>query len=139
MAKSTALNVTQNVNNPGGSIAPADTTTKKTIYTAASNDAVLKVLSCTSTDTAAQNVQLWINDGSADRLLGTIPVPANSGNNGTAASVDILSGTLIPGLGQDQNGKKILSLKAGNIVKVSSLATVTTAKQLDFLGVAEEY
>ena len=139
MAKSTAFNVTQNIRFATGQILPADTTTKKTIYTAGVDDAVLKTLHCTSTDTAAMNVQLWVNDGAADRLVGTINVPANSGNNGTAPSVDMLSGTAIPGLGFDQNGKRILMLKAGALVKVAVLVTVTAAKQIDFFGAAEEY
>lgn len=139
MPKSTAFNVTQNINFAGGQILPADTTTKKTIYTASANDAVLKSLNVTSTDTAAMNVALYVNDGTADRLLGTINVPALSGFNGTAPAVDMLNGTQIPGLAFDQNGKRILSLKAGAIVKVAVLVTVTAAKQIDFLGVAEEY
>lgn len=139
MPKSTAFNVTQNIAAASGSIAPADTTTKKTLYTASANDAVLKSLTITSTDTAAQNVQIFVNDGTADRLLGTINVPANSGNNGTVASVDGLTGNMLPGLSFDQNGKRILPMKVGHILKVSSLVTVTAAKQLDFFGTVEEY
>ena len=139
MAKSTSLNVTQQIEFAAGQILPADTTTKKTLYTASSDDAVLKSLMATSTDTAAMNVALYVNDGTADRLIGTVNVPALSGSNGTAAAVDLLSGTAMPGLGFDQNGKRILSLKNGAILKAAVLVTVTAAKQIDILGVVEEY
>lgn len=139
MAKTTNFYVTQTLAFATGEILPADTTTKKTVYTAPTDGAVLKTLHCTSTDTAAMNVQLWVNDGSTDRLLGTIAIAANSGNTGAIASVDMLSGTLIPGLGYDQNGKRVLSLKGGAILKVAALVTVTAAKKLDFLGIAEEF
>lgn len=139
MAKSATLNVTQRTTHAAGNILPADTTTKKTIYTASADDAVIKTLNITSTDTAAMNVQLYVNDGTADRLLGTIPVPALSGTNGTVISVDMLDGSKIPGLAYDMNGKRILALKAGAIVKVAVLVTVTAAKQIDIYGTVEEF
>ena len=137
MAKSTLLNITQRLKFASGSIAPADTTTLKTLYTASADDAVLKSLLITSTDTAIQNVQLFVNDGTADRLIGTINVPANAGNNGSVASVDALNGTMLPGLPYDQNGKRILPMKAGAILKAAVLVTVTAAKMSVFLGTVE--
>lgn len=139
MAKSTNFNVTQDIVYVSGTITNADTTTKVTIYTAGADDAVVKSVHCTSTDTSAANVQIWLNDGTNDRLLGTINVPAGSGNNGTLASVDLLDGDMIPGLSYDQNGKRILPMKGGTTLKVAVLVTVTATKQLYFVGAVEEY
>lgn len=145
MTKSSTLNVTQNLKNPSAQILPADTTTAKQLaigasaYSAGANDAVLKSLCITSTDSAAQNVQIILNDGTNDRILGTVPVPANSGTNGVAAAVDALASGMLPGLPLDQNGKRQLPLQGGFILKVKSLATVTAAKNIDVTAVIEEY
>lgn len=139
MAKTTSLFLTKNFANPCVTFLPADTTAKKNIYTATGDDAVVKVLSVVSTDSTAANVQLWLYDGVSDRLLGTIGVPLLSGSNGSAPAIDALNGVLIPGLGFDQNGKRVLGMKAGYILKASLLATLTAAKELHIVGVVEEY
>lgn len=139
MAKSSTLNVTQNIKNPGVSIANADGTTAKTLYTADADDAVVKAILLTSTDTAAQNVQIILNDGTTDRVLGTVPVAANAGTNGTVVGVDGLSGTWLPGLPLDQQGKRVLALAANQVLKVKSVAAVTATKTIDAVAVVEEY
>lgn len=139
MAKSTSLNVTQNIANPGVTILPADTTSFKALHTAGANDDVIKSLMITSTDSAAMNVQLAINNGSSDFVIGTVAVPANSGTNGTAAAVDALASAVMPGLPLDQNGKRVLPLKGTYILKARVLVTVTTAKQVDLCAVVEQY
>lgn len=138
--KTATFPVTQNVVHPRAAIAPADTTTLKTAYTAGANDAVLKALNAATTETAAANaIAVWLNDGTADSLLGTIPVPANAGFNGVVPSVDLLDGRYIPSLGYDQQGKRVLQLKAGSIIKVGVLTTVATGKTVYVSGAAEEY
>jgi hypothetical protein len=139
MPKTITLPATQNIKNPTVSILPADGTAFKAIYAAGANDAVVKSLMLNSTDTAAQNVQLAYNNGSADFILGTVPVPALSGTNGVAPSVDALSRTWLPGLPYDQNGKSVLPLQAGYILKARSLVAITAAKQIDVTTVVEEY
>jgi hypothetical protein len=141
MAKTTTAPFLQNTNNADGTILPADTTTKKTIFTAGANDSVVKSLMLASTDTAAMNVQLFVNVGGAgtDRLLATIPVPANSGNLGTVPSVDVLRSSLFPALSFDAFGNKIINLKAGSLLKAAVLVTVTAAKQIDIFGEAGDF
>ena len=139
MAKSTALNVTQNVANPCVTILPADATAFKTVHTAGVNDDIVKSLMIASTDTAAMNVQLAINTGAADFILGTVNVPIASGTNGTAASVDALASSMLPGLPLDQSGKRVLPLKAGYVLKARVLVAVTAAKQVDISSVVEQY
>lgn len=140
MAKTAnSVPTTQNLKFAGYSILPADTTTYKTLYTAGANDAVVKSVMCASTDTAARNVVLVYYDGTNNFILGTVLVPLNSGNTGAAAAVDLLSSTLLPGLPFDQNGKRILPMQAGHILKVGVLVAVTAAKQIDCTALVEEY
>lgn len=139
MAKSQNLNITQEINTAAAQILTADTTTKKTLYTASADDAVVKSLMATSNDTAAMNIALYVNDGTLDRWIGTVNVPTLSGTNGTAPAVDLLSGTAMPGLTFDQNGKRVLPMKNGHILKAAVLVTVTAAKEVNIFGVVEEY
>lgn len=139
MAKQSNLYITRTIKTPGVSIANADGTTAKTLYTAGADDAVMKSLMITSDDSAAQNVQVILNDGSTDRVLGTVPVPANAGTNGTIVAVDAFSATMLPGLPVDQNGKRVLPLQATHVVKLKSVAAVTAAKTISGVAVVEEY
>jgi hypothetical protein len=139
MAKSTNLNFTQEVNLVGKRLTSTDTTTYVTLYTASADDAVVKSLTVTTTDTAAVNLKIAINDGTTDFLLGTVRVALASGTDGAAASVDILGSSLLPGLPRDLNGRSILPLKNGHILKIGCLATMTAAKQTDVIAVVEEY
>lgn len=139
MAKSTTLNVTQNVANPCVTILPADGVAFKAVAVAGANDDVIKALMISSTDTAAVNVQLAINNGVADFILGTVNVPIASGTNGVAAAVDALASAMLPGLPLDQNGKRVLPLKATYTLKARVLVAVTAAKQVDITSVVEQY
>jgi hypothetical protein len=139
MAKTTTLPLTQNLNVKGVTILPADTTALKTIYTGGSNDAILKALNITSTDTSVRNVALWLSDGTTDFLLGTMPIAATSGFDGVTPAVDGLSGLLTPSLPFDNNGKRVIPMKVGSVLKIGSLTTVTTAKQITALALIEEF
>ena len=139
MAKSQNLNFTQTSKLSGVKILPADTTALKTLFTAGSNDAIVKAINVQSTDTAARVVQLWVNDGSTDFMIGAVNIPLRAGDNGTAATIDLLGGTLMPSLPYDANGKRVLLLPAGYILKVNSQATVTAAKEITFVCMAEDY
>jgi hypothetical protein len=139
MAKSQALNFTQTLKLSAAVIAPADTTTAKTVFTAGTDDAVVKAINVASTDTAARVLSLFVNDGSNDILIGRVNIPANSGNNGTAATVDLLGGTLMPSLPYDANGKRVLPLPAGYILKAGTTTTVTSATAITVTAIAEDY
>jgi hypothetical protein len=139
MPKSTNLNFTQNIKLTGAKILPADASALVTLFTAGTNDSVVKAINVQSTDTAARVVQLWVNDGTTDFLIGAVNVPLNSGNTGTAAAIDLLGGTLMPSLPYDSNGKRILPLPAGYTLKVNSQSTVTAAREITFTCMAEDY
>ena len=139
MAKSTNLNFTQTIKLSAAVITPTETTTAQTVFTAGSNDAVVKAINVASTDTAARVLSLFVNDGSSDILIGRVNIPANSGNNGTAAAIDLLGGTLLPSLPYDANGKRILPLPAGYILKAGTTTTVTSAQSITVTAMAEDY
>jgi hypothetical protein len=139
MAKSQALNVTQNIKTPGVSFVNADGVANKTIVTAGVNDSVVKSIMVTSSDTAVVNLKVSVSDGVTSRIIGVVAVAIASGTNGAAASVDLLNAASLPGLPLDQNGKRILPLQAGYLVQVAPLVAVTAAKNVDVVAVVEDY
>lgn len=139
MAKSTNLNFTQDIANPIKRLQNSNGTTPVSLYTASANDAVLKCLIATSTDTSAVNLQVFVDDGTTVGLLGTVRIPAASGTDGATASVDILNSSLLPGLPVDMNNRRILPLAAGYVVKVAPLVAITSTKQVDLISSSEEY
>ena len=111
----------------------------KELYTSATNDSVVKAINVASFDSAARVMKLWIISNDAQPILiGAVNIPANSGNNGTAAAVDLLGGTLLPSLPYDANGKRVLALKAGQKIAVS-VPTVTAGTQINVSAQIEEY
>ena len=115
----------------------------KTIYTSNTNDAVVKALNISSTDTAARNMSFWITDpGGNNYLLGVVAVAASSGFNGSTSTVDALGGTLMPSLPYDANGKRVLPLKAGYKLSASSPGTsppITAGTLIYVSAMIEEY
>lgn len=116
-------------------IIAADTTTQKTLFTAGALGSKLFALNIASDDTAAMNVQFSILRSSVNTLLGTINVPALSGSNGTAPSVDGLNDTLLPGLPKDNDGQHYLPLMSGDVLQAKVLVTVTAAKTVHLLAI----
>lgn len=111
----------------------------KEIYTASSNDAVVKGINVASFDTAARVMSLWIVGADAQPILiGAVNIPLRSGDNGTAASVDLLGGTLMPSLPYDSNGKRILPLQTGQKLAMS-VPGVTAGTQINVTAQIEEY
>lgn len=141
MAKQTSLFLPVGFVSAGVTIVAADTTAWKTVYTASSNDAVLKALACTSDDTAARNVRLGIDVGGAGtvRQIGAVNIPIAAGTDGATNAIDLLNAAALPFLPVDRSGKRIIPLQAGDILKVAALATVTATKTLTITAMAEEY
>lgn len=111
----------------------------KEFYTASLNDAVVKSINVASFDSVARVMSLWIiGTDNQPMLLGAVNIPANSGNNGTAAAIDLLGGTLIPALPYDSNGKRVVILKAGEKLAVS-VPAVTAGTQINVTAQIEEY
>ncbi len=139
MAKSTNLNFTQTIKNPAVALTSANTTVAATLYTAATEGAVVKSLVVSTNDTTAVNLVVSINNGTSDFVLGTVNIPINSGYTGAIASVDILGSSLLPGLPRDVAGRSVIQLQAGYILKVGALATMTATKTCNVIAQVEEY
>lgn len=105
----------------------SDGTTIKDLAVAGSNGSKVFAPQLTSTDTSNQTVDLWVYNGSASILLGSIAVGAGAGKGGVA-SVNAFDN--LPRLQIDNDGNKFVWLASGEKLQWSSEATVTTAKNL---------
>ena len=111
----------------------------KELYTASSNDAIVKAINVASLDTAARVMSLWIvGADNQPTLIGAVNIPLNSGNTGTAATIDLLGGTIMPSLPYDANGKRVIAMKAGQKLFVS-VPAVTAGTQINVTAQVEEY
>lgn len=121
----------QTVKSYTAQVLPADTTTKKTLVTGATNGTKIESITVASTDTAARDLQLWLTVSAVDYLLATVSIPANSGNTNALPAVDILRSAQWPGLSYDASGNKMFYIASGAVLKIATLATVTAAKEID--------
>jgi len=113
----------------------------KTLYTAGADDSVVKAINVSSFDSAARIMTLWISNAATgnDTFLASINIPANAGTgSGTTAAIDLLGGTLLPSLPYDANGKRIIPLKTGWILK-ASVPAVTAGRVITVEVMAEDY
>lgn len=115
-------------------ILPADTTTQKTIVTAGANGAKVESIIIHSTDTAAKDVVLVMTVSAVDYPIGTISIPANSGNTNALPPISFFKHANITDvLNIDGNGNRYLYLAAGAILKVNVTATLTASKVMSFI------
>lgn len=118
------------VQTPGLQFTSADTTTKKTLYTAGSNGGRVDEIFLSSNDTSQVNLQFYINDGATDFYIGVVAIPIGSGYT-TVVRVGAMV-TLSPVLGY-------LALKAAYVLKCSCLSTMTGSKTLDVVAQAGDF
>lgn len=117
--------------NAGVTIVAADTTTKKTIYTAGGDGGRIDGILVCSDDTSAVNLAFYIYDGATDFYIGNVNIPVGSGYT-TVAKVDALS-TLKP------SSQSFIQMKAGNILKANAVATVTAAKTVTIVAIGGDF
>lgn len=113
----------------------------KTLYTGQTNDSVVKAINVASFDSAARIMTLWLCNaaGTVNSFIGAVNIPATAGTgSGTTASIDLLGGTLMPSLPYDANGKRVLPIPAGWVLK-ASVPAVTAAKLITVQVMAEDY
>lgn len=124
----------------GTVIQPADTTTPKAIYTAGSNGARVLAVNAVTDDTAANDVNLYVQVGGAgsNYNIGGKRVAIASGNvvASTIASVSLLDAGQMPGAILADGS---LILGAGDVLKAGVVATVTSAKTLTIVVQATDY
>jgi len=124
---------------PSVQILPADTTTLKTLLTAGANGSLINRIWVTSTDTAAKDLQFYVTISAVDYLIGTLSIPANSGNTNALPQVGVFESTQFPAMFIDNNGNKIMRLASGAVLKVKALTTVTSAKIINVVCQAGDF
>jgi hypothetical protein len=125
----------QSIKNGAVQIANADASNLKTIITPGANGARVDSLLVSSTDTSARDLQLVVTKGGVDYILGTLSVPANTGNTNALAMLNALAHANIgPFLSNDLNGNKILMLESGSVLKARTLTTVTSTRFINLFA-----
>jgi hypothetical protein len=115
-------------------------TTAQTLYTGGSSGSKITGIVLTSTDTAAQTVQVAIVYSSTTYILGTVVVPAGAGTNGSIPSVNAMAPAILPGLPIDYSAKPYFLLKnASDAVSVAPLATITSGKIISAIAIAGDF
>jgi hypothetical protein len=90
---------------------------------------VISLIASTDDNVAIVNVWLYIYRGTTVIPIGLVPVAINSGNtNAVRFAVDFLNGSNIPGLPIDNTGRQYIPLLAGDILKASTIAQLTSGK-----------
>jgi hypothetical protein len=121
----------------------ADTTTKKTVFTAVANGSALQSVAVTSDDPALAIVDIFLRDGTTDFLVGSVTIPNGAGYGGVAA-IDLLTeggpeAPLLPWVTFDNNGTAALMLPTGWSVKVAMETTLTAAATLTVVPFGRDY
>lgn len=99
------------------------------VYTAGTKGGRVMSLTAVTDDTTTVNVFVYIYRGSTVIPLGLVNVPLSAGNTNAARyNVDFLNGTNIVGLPIDNTGRQYIPLLANDVLKVGSLAGLTSGK-----------
>lgn len=126
------------VKTPVQSIANADGTSFKALYTAGSSGGRIDCVFVSNSDTSnAYVVQVAIQKSSVNYEIGEVNIPAGAGVNGSTKTVALLNTSDVPGLAYTEGGA--LFLEAGAILAVRSKTTVSGVNKLNFSGVAGDY
>lgn len=117
-------------------ILPADTTTLKDLIDVSGSIASHKIVGIFATGevTASRDLQLVLVRGIEEYILDTIAVPANSGRIAANPPIDLFTTELRALLPKDSSNQPYLTLEAGDILKVKSLATVTATELISVLA-----
>jgi hypothetical protein len=130
MAANTSPIFELTVTSPSVQIAPADTTTKKTLKAGTTNGSRIDAIYVSSTDTAAVVLNWYMNDGSTDFYMGDTTIAIGAGYT-TVARADVMA-TLAPTLGY-------IVVPNGYTLKVAANATITSAKVVDIISQGGDY
>jgi hypothetical protein len=124
----------------GTVIQPADTTTPKSICVAGSNGARVIGINAVTDDTAANDVNLYIQVGGSgsNYNIGGKRVAIASGNvvASTIASVNLLDAVQMPGAILADGS---IQLGPNDVLKAGVVATVTAAKTLTIVVESTDY
>lgn len=118
------------INNKGQQFAAADTTTKKTIFTAAAQGSRVDSISLATNDTTAVVMNFYVSDGVTDFYIGLITIVIGAGYT-TVVKQDALPG-ISPKLGY-------IALPTGWVLKCACNATMTAAKVTDVVAFGGDF
>ena len=119
-------------------ILTADTTVAKTVVTAGANGTKITGLTASSND-ASRIVVLNLVRSAVSYILTTVTVAANSGTDGTTASVNLINTTILPSLPIDNDGQPYLLLKSGDTLTAAVTVAVTAAKTISIAAIGSDF
>jgi hypothetical protein len=117
------------------SFVAADGTTPKTIFDPPTDGGKCFSIECCSDDTATVYMQVFIHNGTANFLIGTVPVLTLAGTNGILSAVNLLDRLWIPCLDIDNE----LFLPDTYTLRVAPKVAVTAAKTVNLVGFSGGY
>lgn len=120
-----------NANISGFQFLNATSTTEETLFTAGTNGSKVRSISVCSSDTSAQDLAIFINNGTTDFYLGNIHVTIGAGFT-TVAKLEGIT-ILMP------TGVPYIWLPTGYLLKGKMVAAVTSAKEIDVLVIGENF
>lgn len=130
----------QSIKNGAVQIANSDASNLKTIVTPGTNGSKVENLLVTSTDSSARDLQLIVTKGGVDYILGTISVPANTGNTNGVTPINFFAhANMLNYLNVDNNGNRFLFLENGSVLKAKTLTTVTSTRVLNLFAQYGDY
>lgn len=139
MAKTNTPVFTQNILNTYTQFVTADGTTSKVIATAGADDSRITRITITSTDTASNDVFLWINDGSNEARIGWVTLPITAGTDAATDAVSMIDATTFTHRQVDNNANPYFELQATYTLKMSMNAAVGATFAVDVMVTQEDY
>lgn len=102
------------------------------------NDLIIKKIMVSSDDSSAQTLELYLNDGTNDDLMGKVEIPITAGTDASKPPVDVVAE--LPELfsEMDNANNPCLMLPAGCALK-AKMAAVTSGKVFKIWVFAEKY
>lgn len=129
----------QTVQSLANQIANATTTTLVTLYTAGTNGSRIENVSITSTNVANNNIQIYANNATANYLLGTVQVLANSGQTNSVPTISLFAATNFLSLNKDSNGNPYMYLATGFKLVANSTTSLVTGNTINFFTQGGDY
>jgi hypothetical protein len=115
----------------GSTFMNADSTNKKTIYSASAAGGRIDSISICSDASATINLAFYINDTISDLYIGNVPVPPSSGYL-SVAKVEGLSYLKPP-------NQTFLQLKGGYSLKCNSVSAVSSGSTVSVIGIGGDF
>ena len=137
MAAGTVPIFIQSVDTATKALVNADGTAVFTLVTSGANGSRVVAVTATTDDTAAIDYSLYIqrNAAGSNFLIGTVSVPAASGNASATPAVDLLDPAKIKCL--DLDGTLILG--STDLLRVAARTAVTAAKTTNIVALYGDY